>query len=157
MKIWITVVHIEITITKRIYNKKIFSSEIVSRPIDTNVLRCTFLNLSNTNQFLNLTLNDWTNNSAVNVQSDNIYLAPYEGKVINIVLKSPLFSENTSADKQNLQINSIPDLSLLRQNSYSDVINIELYEVRIIFSNYIYQAVKVNLTNLLVLELGTLK
>jgi hypothetical protein len=134
------------------YNKKIFSSGIVSRPIDPNVLRCTFLNLSNTNQFLNLTLNDWTNNSAVNVQSDNIYLTPYEGKVINIVLKSPLVSENTSADKQNLQINSIPNSVLLRLNSYSDVINIELYEVRIIFSNYINQAVKINLTNLLVLE-----
>ena len=133
-------------------NKKIFSSGIVSTPIDTNVLRCTFLNLSNTNQFLNFTLNDWTSNSPVNVQSDNIYLAPYEGKVINIVLKSPLVSENTSADKQNLQINTTPNSSLLRLNSYSDVINIELYEVRIIFSNYINQAVKINLTNLLVLE-----
>ena len=130
-------------------NKKIFSSGIVSTPIDTNVLRCTFLNLSNTNQFINFTLNDWTNNSPVNVQSDNIYLAPYEGKVINIVLKSPLASENTFADKQNLQINSIPNSLLLRLNSYSDVINIDLYEVRIIFINPV---VKINLTNLLVLE-----
>ena len=130
-------------------NKKIFSSGIVSTPIDTNVLRCTFLNLSNTNQFINFTLNDWTNNSPVNVQSDNIYLAPYEGKVINIVLKSPLVSENAYADNQNIQINSIPNSLLLRLNSYSDVINIDLYEVRIIFINPV---VKINLTNLLVLE-----
>lgn len=124
---------------------KIISSGIVSRPSNTNILRCTFLNLTSTEQYFNFSLNDWTNNSSANLKSNDIYLGPNEGRILNLILKSPFVSENTF-------LNKVSYSPLLRLSSYSDVIDVEMYEVRVTFNNYTAQAVKINFSNIAVQE-----
>ncbi|SHI90489.1 hypothetical protein SAMN02745163_00984 [Clostridium cavendishii DSM 21758] len=98
-------------------NKKryAYTTGILSRVANTNAIRITLLNLNNGIEHLEIGVYDWTKNVSECFYYNKISLNQYKGKVIDIILKD---------------------------NSYDDILNVELFEVRL----YPYtEAVKVNI------------
>lgn len=101
-----------------LYGKSVFTTGILIKNPTSNTLRVTLLNQNKKTQSLSLAFYNWTSGTPECYFREEVYLPPYVGKVVDILLKEPYYGDSLDID-----------LFEVRVAPYNDKIKINISQI----------------------------
>lgn len=99
-------------------SNSILTTGIVSRSPESNAVRITLLNQSKSTKYISISAYNWNNEFEEYFYCSKVYLPPYSGSVVDILLKSSSYD-----DSYNFELYEV------RLSPYSDKIKVNTFEI----------------------------